>query len=79
MAKRNGGDQNGLFFVLFKQIVFHCLLYILEKYCLYSILLVPIVSHLFFVNKIYKKIIHIIFEELEDVEDEEIKSFAYEK
>ena len=35
-----------------------------------------IASHMFFVNKIYKKIIYIIFEELEDVEDEEIKSFA---
>jgi hypothetical protein len=31
---------------------------------------------MFFVNKIYKKIICIIFEELEEVEDEEIKSFA---
>jgi hypothetical protein len=34
---------------------------------------------MFFVNKIYKKIIYIIFEELEEVEDEEIKSFAYKK
>lgn len=38
----------------------------------------PIVSHLFFVNKIYKKIIYIFFEDLEEIKDEEIKSFAYE-